>query len=76
MVRLTSARADRRAIVVSLFHGLWRSGVNSTVEQIIDVPVPQVVEEIVQVVQITHQERFSEGIFVDYISAVDRVLLN
>ena len=33
-----------------------------TVEQIVDVPVPQVVEEIAEVVQIIHQERISERI--------------
>ena len=34
-------------------------------DQIIEVPVPPVVEDIVQDVRITHQERFSERIFTD-----------
>ena len=36
-----------------------------TVKQTIDVPVPHVLEENVQVVQITHQERISGRIFTD-----------
>ena len=36
-----------------------------TVEQIIDVPVPQVGKEIVQVSQITPRERMSERMFTD-----------
>ena len=61
VVRLTSATADRRAIVVGLFHRLWRKvsrlsknalqeRISERIcEQIVDVPVPQVVEQVVEV---------------------------
>ena len=45
---LTNATADRRAIVMSLFPLIMKERVQQrTVEQIIDVPVPQVMKEIV-----------------------------
>ena len=45
-----------------------------TVEQIVDVPVPHFVEEIVEVVQIIHQERISE-LIIDRIVDVPVVVL-